>query len=144
MYRSKSNGFDVKKYGLRGCVAIALFLFFEIDVQAATYALTSGSYPPCDTSWSVSASTYTCTGNGRVTLASGDILTASSTITIVANNGFSLNNNTLGSASANINLTSSYGTVVSTGTNTIYGAIQGGGGNITFANATVSGAITYI
>ncbi|HOY21913.1 MAG TPA: PA14 domain-containing protein, partial [Cellvibrio sp.] len=123
-------------------IGLWLSLFFVFSAQAATYSLTSGSYPPCNTSWSVSGTTYTCTGNGRVTLASGDILTANTAINIVANNGFSLNNNTLGSVSANINLTSSYGTIVSVGTNTLYGFLQGGSGAITLVGSTVSGAIT--
>ncbi len=124
------------------CLGLWLSLCVAFSAQAATYNLTSGSYPPCNTSWSVSGTTYTCTGNGRVTLASGDILTASTTINIVANNGFSLNNNTIGSALANINLTSSYGTIVAAGTNTIFGALQGGSGAVTLVESTVSGAIT--
>jgi MSHA biogenesis protein MshQ len=120
-----------------------LFLCFVVQSEAATYTLTSGSYPPCNTSWSVSGTTYTCTGNGgRVTLASGDILVASTNITIVANNGFSLTNNTIGSVSSNINLSTAAGTVVSAGTNTLYGSIQGGSAAITLVGTTVSGAIT--
>ncbi len=124
----------------------AYVLFFLVCIaahlEAATYTLTGGSYPPCDTSWSVSGTTYTCTGNGRVTLASGDILAASTSITISANNGFSLTSNTIGSGSASINLTSSYGTVVSSGTNTLYGNIQGGSGAVTLVGTSVTGTIT--
>lgn len=119
-----------------------LMLCFAAYSQAATYTLTSGSYPPCDTSWSVSGKTYTCINNGRVTLASGDILAANTTITISAANGFSLASNTIGSSSANINLVSSYGTVVSGGTNTIYGSIQSSSGAVTLVGTTVSGAVT--
>jgi MSHA biogenesis protein MshQ len=125
-----------------GCIGLWLSLLVVFSAQAATYNLTSGSYPPCNTSWSISGTTYTCTGNGRVTLASGDVLTSNTTINILANNGFSLNNNTIGSASANINLTSSYGTIVSAGTNTLYGFLQGGSGSITLNNTSVSGDIT--
>lgn len=119
-----------------------LGLFLINIAQAATYNLTSGQYPPCSTSWSVSGTNYTCTGNGLVTLASGDILTASSTISITAANGFSLTSNTIGTSANNINLISSYGTVTSAGTNTLYGYIQGGSGAITLVNTTVSGAVT--
>jgi len=119
-----------------------LMLCFVAYSQAATYTLTSGSYPPCDTSWSVSGKTYTCINNGRVTLATGDILAANTTITISAANGFSLASNTIGSSSANINLVSSYGTVVSGGTNTIYGSIQSSSGAVTLVGTTVSGAVT--
>lgn len=121
-----------------------VFLIAWSNVQAATYTLTSGSYPPCvnGNGWSVSGATYTCTGNGRVTLANGDVLAANSSITIVAANGFSLNNNTIGSASNSINLSSSYGTIVSSGTNTVYGTIQASSGAVTLVGTTVSGAIT--
>ena len=127
-------------------IVFFLSVCFVNFAQAATYNLTSGQYPPCGTTnipaWSVSGTTYTCNGDGRVTLASGDVLTASTAINIVAANGFSLTSNTIGSASANINLTSSYGTVVSAGTNTLYGYIQTDSGAITLTGVTVSGAIT--
>lgn len=111
--------------------------------RAATYNLTSGSYPPCNTSWSVSGSTYTCNGNGRVTLAAGDIITASGNVSISANDGFSFaGNNTVGSSGARINLTSSYGPVTVSGTSTIFGNINGGSGLITLTNTTVNGTIT--
>ncbi|MBK8186195.1 MAG: hypothetical protein IPK77_02475 [Cellvibrio sp.] len=113
-----------------------------INAHAATYNLTSGTYPPCNTSWSVSGSTYTCTGNGRVTLASGDILTSSSAITISANNGFVLNNNTIGSVSTSINLTSNYGTITSSGTNNLYGNVTASSGNITLVGTSITGTLT--
>ena len=132
----------IKKIKCHSVFGVVLVLFFAFGAQAATYNLTSGQYPPCNTSWSVSGTSYTCTGNGRVTLASGDILTSNATINIVANNGFSLTTNTIGTSTNSINLTSSSGTVVSAGTNTLYGFIQNGSGNITLVNSTVSGAIT--
>lgn len=110
--------------------------------RAATYNLSAGTYPPCNTSWSVSGSTYTCNGNGRVTLTAGDIITSSGNATILANNGFSLAGNTIGSPSVNINLTSSYGTITATGTNTIYGNVDAGSGVITLAGTTVNGTVT--
>lgn len=112
--------------------------------HAATYNLSTGSYPPCigGSGWSVSGSTYTCGGNGRVTLAAGDIVTANATATIFANNGFSLAGNTIGSSTANINLTSNYGTITATGTNTIYGAVNAGSGVVTLTNTTINGTLT--
>ncbi|ACE86143.1 DUF6701 domain-containing protein [Cellvibrio japonicus] len=123
-------------------IVSGLLLFIAVGVNAATYNLTSGQYPPCDTSWSVSGTTYTCTGHGRVTLANGDVLTANTNITISANNGFSLTGSTIGTAAANINLVSSYGTVVSAGTNTINGSITAASGEVTLVNTAVTGAIT--
>ncbi|WP_197085479.1 DUF6701 domain-containing protein [Cellvibrio sp. pealriver] len=119
-----------------------MLIGFCCFANAATYNLTSGSYPPCNTSWSVSGTTYTCNGNGRVTLASGDILTANTTITISANNGFSLNNNTVGSSSNRINLTSTYGNVDASGTNTVFGNITSSSGNVTLVGTALTGTIT--
>ncbi len=130
-------------------VKAILSLWFLVAISiastahAATYNLTSGSYPPCNTSWFVSGSTYTCTGNGRVSLASGDIVTANSNVTIFANDGFSLSSNTtIGSASANINLTSNYGTITSSGTSNIYGTVNAGSGVVTLNNTNVNGTLT--
>ncbi len=121
-----------------------LVIAFPIAVvaQATTYNLSAGSYPPCNTSWGVSGSTYTCNGNGRVTLASGDTLVASSSVTISANNGFSFSNNTLGALSANINLVSAYGSIDAVGTNTFYGSITSSSGVVTLNTTTVNGSIT--
>ncbi|WP_331346055.1 DUF6701 domain-containing protein [Cellvibrio sp. UBA7661] len=121
---------------------LIMLIGFCCFANAATYNLTSGSYPPCNTSWSVSGTTYTCNGNGRVTLASGDILTANTTITISANNGFSLNNNTIGSSSNRINLTSTYGNVDASGTNTVFGNITSSSGNVTLVGTALTGTIT--
>lgn len=123
-------------------IFFALSIVFSCLANAATYNLTSGSYPPCDTSWNVSGTTYTCSGNGRVTLASGDILTSNTAITISANNGFSLNNNTIGSSSNRINLVSTHGTYVALATTTIWGNINGNSSVVTLAGTTVNGTIT--
>jgi MSHA biogenesis protein MshQ len=135
---------DSCKYSLPlRLLAAFVFIFFSIITNAATYNLSTGSYPPCTggSGWSVSGSTYTCGGNGRVTLAAGDIITANSTATIFSNNGFSLAGNTIGTAGVSINLTSNYGTITSSGTNTVYGAMNGGSGDITLTNTTVNGAV---
>lgn len=121
-------------------ITLLLSIVCSSLANAATYNLTSGSYPPCSTSWSVAGTTYTCNGNGRVTLASGDILTSNTTITISANNGFSLNNNTIGSSSNRINLTSTYGTQDSSATTTIWGNVTSDG-VIDFVGTTVNGTL---
>lgn len=121
---------------------IILFLSVVLScvTNAATYNLTSGSYPPCSTNWNVSGTTYTCNGNGRVTLAAGDILTSNTTITISANNGFSLNNNTIGSSGNRINLTSTYGTHDASATTTIWGNLTSEA-VITLVGTTVNGTV---
>nr|WP_324259615.1 DUF6701 domain-containing protein [Cellvibrio fontiphilus] len=140
IFRGKLNKFF--SLFIVNCLWLVIGFSLFNTSYAATYNLTSGQYPPCNTSWSVSGSTYTCSGNGRVTLASGDVLTSSGNITISANNGFSFNNNTVGSASAAINLISTYGNVDSSGTNTIFGNITSSSGNVTLVNTSVSGTIT--
>lgn len=131
----------LKRIG-RYCTLLLLAFGFSSLSYAATYNLSNGQYPPCNTSWSVSGTTYTCTGNGRVSLANGDVLTANTTITISANDGFSLNNNTIGSTANNINLVSSYGAIQSSNTNSVFGSISSGSGNISLTNTTVTGGIT--
>lgn len=115
----------------------------SLTLQAATYNLSIGSYPPCSTSWSVSGSTYTCNGNGSVTLSAGDSLIASSSATVVANSGFSLGTNTsIGSSSAPIALRSTYGTITPSSGTTIYGSLQSDSGQITLNGTTLNGNLT--
>jgi MSHA biogenesis protein MshQ len=131
------------KNGIVQWMLLVLSIAFSSLVNAVTYNLTSGSYPPCNTSWSVSGTTYTCTGNGRVTLGSGDILTANTTITISADDGFVMSNNTIGSSTNRINLVANYGAIQSGNTNTIYGNItSSSSSNITLINTSVTGTIT--
>lgn len=133
----------LKRYRLFITIVVGVFLLSCcLGLQAATYNLTSGSYPPCNTSWSVSGTTYTCNGNGRVTLASGDILTSNTTITISADNGFVLTNNTIGSSTNRINLVANYGAIQSGNTNTIYGNITANSSDITLINTSITGAVT--
>lgn len=129
---------------IRSWFWLLCLLLSALNVQAQTYNLSAGEYPPasCSTSWSSAGTTHTCTGNGRVTLPNGVILTSNTTITIVANNGFSLSNNTLGSATNNINLQADYNNVISVGTNTINGNITANSSQITLAGTTVTGTIT--
>lgn len=119
-----------------------ILLLLQSSMYADTYNLSSTPYPPCDTSWSVSGSTYTCSGDGRVTLKSGDIITSSSNATISANKGFTLpGSNTIGTSTNSINLVSDYGTIV-IANSTLYGSIQSSSGAITLSSSTLSGNIT--
>lgn len=121
--------------GLLLCIASVGF--------AASYNLSSGEYPPCSTSWSVSADTYTCTGDGRVSLGHNDTVTASRASTLRANNGFSLGNGQIGSASASIALLSTYGTVTSSSGAVVFGDIQANA-RIELTDATVAGNLRAI
>ena len=56
--------------------AILCLMLLPVGAYAATYSMAQGSRPPCSTNWSVNGNTYTCGGNGRVTLANSDIIAA--------------------------------------------------------------------
>ncbi|WP_313054177.1 DUF6701 domain-containing protein [Pseudomonas lopnurensis] len=144
-------------------IGLAWLLLFVLllangAAQAATYSFGSGGLltpsnpPPCRgdggqaLSWSRSGSTFTCTG--RVTLASGDVLQVATGlfeglghITVVANNGFSLNNNTVGTSSKNITLRSDWGTINAVGSNSIFGSVLSGWGEIELTGTTVRGSV---
>lgn len=131
------------------CVMFFLLIGLCSFANAATYNLSSGSYPPCiftgggASNWSVSGTTYTCNGDARVILAAGDVIVSSSTATIYANSGFSLaSNTTVGSSGVRINLTSNYGSIMSTGTTSVFGNVNAGSGLVTLANATINGTLT--
>lgn len=123
--------------------AISLLLFFifcSLSVHAATYNLSTGSYPPCSAgTWSVNGSTYTC--SNIVTLASGDTVVANTISNIISNFGFSLAGNTIGSAAVNINLETINSSGSASGINTIYGNVTLHGA-FTAANLTVYGTMT--
>jgi hypothetical protein len=111
--------------------------------QAATYTMAAGSRPTCSSGWSVSGSTYTCPPGATVTLNSGDTIVPASAITIVVNAGIILNgNNTIGSTSALVNLTTTYGNLTTTGTSTVYGNLTTSSGVVSLTGTTVNGTLT--
>lgn len=128
---------------LKNAATLLLLLVWSISLAQAqtTYNLSDGSYPPCSTSWQVSGTTYTCGGNGRVTLPAGSTLTSDADASIVANNGFSLDNTTVGTEDNRINLQSQYGTVNSSGPTDVYGDISANSSTITLSNTDVYGAV---
>ncbi|EGR4293940.1 MSHA biogenesis protein MshQ [Vibrio cholerae] len=125
-------------------------ILFSSTVSAQQYNLSNNQYPPCNTSWQKSGNTYTCTGDGKVTLNNGDVITANIESTLVANNGFELRGNVIGSQTNRINLQANYGHIqtVTTQTSTMYGNITATGSNIDlsylslFGNITSGGVIT--
>lgn len=128
----------LKMEGLLRLITGCLLLGAGSVGVAATYDLSSGQYPPCSTTWSVDGDTYICTGNGRVSLSNNDVVTASRASTLRANNGFSLGNGQIGSASAPIALLSTYGTVTSSSGAVVFGDIQANA-LIELTGATVTG-----
>ncbi|EKF9061832.1 MSHA biogenesis protein MshQ [Vibrio cholerae] len=125
-------------------------ILFSSTVSAQQYNLSNNQYPPCNTSWQKSGNTYTCTGDGKVTLNNGDVIIANIESTLVANNGFELRGNVIGSQTNRINLQANYGHIqtVTTQTSTMYGNITATSSNIDlsylslFGNITSGGVIT--
>lgn len=128
----------LKMEGLLRLITGCLLLGAGSVGVAATYDLSSGQYPPCSTPWSVSGDTYTCTGDGRISLGNNDIVIASRASTLRADNGFSLSNGRIGSAGAPIALVSTYGTVTSSRGAVVFGDIQANA-LIELTGATVTG-----
>ncbi|QKU56716.1 DUF6701 domain-containing protein [Vibrio cholerae] len=125
-------------------------ILFSSTVSAQQYNLSNNQYPPCNTSWQKSGNTYTCTGDGKVTLNNGDVIIANIESTLVANNGFELRGNVIGSQTNRINLQANYGHIqtVTTQTSTMYGNITTTSSNIDlsylslFGNINSGGVIT--
>ncbi|EKF9078057.1 MSHA biogenesis protein MshQ [Vibrio cholerae] len=119
-------------------------ILFSSTVSAQQYNLSNNQYPPCNTSWQKSGNTYTCTGDGKVTLNNGDVIIANIESTLVANNGFELRGNVIGSQINRINLQANYGHIqtVTTQTSTMYGNITATSSNIDLSYLSLSGNIT--
>ncbi len=122
---------------------MAFLLFFTLSfLNAATYNLSLGQYPSCSTSWSVSGTTYTCTGDGKVTLSSGDIVIANTDANIVAAKGYSISRATIGNSTHLINLASDYGKIDIDGVSTqIYGSVVASSANIDIKDANITGSL---
>ena len=135
-------------------ILLLLMFCMPLCAQAVTYSFGSGGFftpnnpPPCSGgSWSRSGSVFTCTG--RVVLADGDEVYVSTAafeglgnITVVANNGFEIINNIMGTSAKTITLQSGYGSINTSGTNTINGSVNSASGAINMSNTTVTGSIT--
>jgi hypothetical protein len=91
--------------------------------------------------WTQSGTTWTCATN--VTLGTGDRILPSSSITLKAEAGIALNgNNTIGSASVPVNLTTTYGNLTTTGVSTVYGNLTTSSGAVSLTGTTVNGTLT--
>lgn len=128
----------------RGAWLAAALVLVSGAAGAATYTFSGGSRPSCNSgSWSTSGSTYTCSGS--ISLANGDRISPANGITVVANGGITLQgSNTIGSAGANVNLRTSWGSIAVGGSGTtIYGDVTSSGtGAIQLAYTTVVGNVS--
>ena len=112
-------------------------------VQAATYTFSNSSYPACsDGNWSQSGSTRTCSGS--FTLNSGDTISPTSSLTIMAYDGMTFNgSNTVGSSSKPVALQTRSGDVSVSSNSTIYGSVSASSyGDISLSGTTVTGAVS--
>jgi hypothetical protein len=123
--------------------AMLCIILLPVGAYAATYTMASNSRPPCSTSWSVSGTTYTCNGDGRVTLNNNDVISVSAgSITLVAANGFQLGTNvTLGRNSNRVNLQATYGSVVVAANSVIWGNVQTSSGAVGLISSTIHGNV---
>ena len=112
-----------------------------LPALAVTFNLSLDEYPGCSTSWSVSGTTYTCTGNGQISLSDGDTIISNTSTNLVANNGFVLGEGTIGSSANPINLSASYGNIEADGM-TFFGNLEASSGAIVLENADLTGSIT--
>lgn len=142
-----------KTWRLPQLILLGFCLLLPQLALAATYSFGEGWFsvynpPPCQGgSWSYNgASTYTC--SGRMVLAAGDTVIVSTAIfeplgniTLVANGGFTLAGNTIGTSGKNISLRTDFSTLTGTGTNNIYGSVRGGSDSVALAGGTITGAL---
>ncbi|VVO34843.1 DUF6701 domain-containing protein [Pseudomonas fluorescens] len=128
------------------CVVLLAGLALTSLAHAATtytFSLT-GTNAPCSGAWTRSGNTFTCSGqmnlNGGDALATGTLIVGN--ITVVANQGFSLNSNTIGTSSNTVTLVSAAGAINVQGSGSTFSAsVSSTDGAISMNNATVTGSV---
>ncbi len=125
---------------LKMCI---VFLFcFASAAWSINYNLSNGTYPPCSSnSWSVFGTTYTC-DFGRVVLSAGDRVTANTDSVLSADNGFTIDDATIGTNGNNISLQADYGTVTITGDGLVNGNVTASSSNINVSDTDITGSLT--
>lgn len=99
--------------------------------------------PVCDTSWTKTTSSWTCDGNGKVTFTSNTSFVPSGNLTLIANNGFALSRNIVGSANIRVNFQSAYGDYT-INNSTLNGNLSASSGVFNVTGSTVNGTITTV
>ncbi|MGE4341237.1 MAG: hypothetical protein AB7E55_35620, partial [Pigmentiphaga sp.] len=125
------------------CLALAAFVL-STSVQAATYNLSNGQYPPCSSNnWTVSGTTYTC-NYGRITLKAGDTVIASTQAILWAESGFTIHASTIGSVGNGMVLRASYGDIQISGSSNAKSVVYGSviGANVDLGDTTVKGGVS--
>lgn len=139
-----SKGINVFAFSACILILVACALLFSATVEAATYNLSAGQYPPCSSkSWTANGTTYVC-NYGKVTLNAGDAVVANASSTLWAENGFLIDASVVGSSAHSIMLRSSYGVIRTTGGSSagtvIFGSVIGA--SVTLGGTTVKGSVT--
>lgn len=127
---------------LRALLLASCCLWPGLQVQAATYTLPASSFAPCQGgagNWN--STTNTCSGS--ISFNNGDVLTSSSTLTLIGTGGITLRGNSIGTSSNRISLQSSSNDIVTAGSNatTLYGSVLNSSGKITLSNVTLNGSL---
>ena len=99
--------------------------------------------PLCDTSWSKTTSVWTCSGNGKISFVANSSFMPAQNLTLVASNGFSLQNNVVGSQNIRVNLQAEYGAIdVSGSSSALYGNIVASSSHLTLTQLRSIGTIS--
>jgi hypothetical protein len=137
-----------RKAFMRGGLCVALLAGLALTSlahAASTYTFgLLGTNAPCSGGWSKSGHTFTC--SGQMILGSGDALATSilifGNITVVANQGFSLDSNAIGTRTKTVALVSVGGAIDVVGTGSTFSAsVSSTDGAISMTNATVAGSV---
>ncbi|WP_150801449.1 DUF6701 domain-containing protein [Pseudomonas fluorescens] len=126
-------------------VLLAGLALTSLAHAASTYTFgLLGTNAPCSGGWSKSGNTFTC--SGQMTLGAGDALATSilifGNITVVANQGFALDTNAIGTHTKTIALVSVAGLIEVVGTGSTFSAsVSSTDGAISMTNATVAGSV---
>lgn len=101
----------------------------------------SGTCATWNNEWEYDNGEFSC--NAHVTFASGDLIRTTRTSVIIRGNaGITVNNNSVGTTSNRVNLTTTYGPLQVSASSTVFGNLQASSGAITVQNSTVNGTIS--
>jgi MSHA biogenesis protein MshQ len=127
---------------------LLLFFLLSAAVQALTISATSA--PPSSTcksgSWgtyNILTNSYTCSGRIEFGSAQSPLLTTTANITLIASEYLKVENITVGSSTARINLRSgSNGTKSEIKNSQVWGNVTGGNNNYDIENSSINGTLT--
>lgn len=127
-----------------------LLLFFFLSAAAQALTISATSAPPSSTcksgSWgfyNILTNSYTCSGRIEFGSAQSPLLTNTANITLIASEYLKVENITVGSSTARINLRSgSNGTKSEIKNSQVWGNLTGGNNNYDIENSSINGTLT--